>query len=383
MNGKGQMKSNWHHFFISLLFLASISLPLVFSDRVGGKLSEGENRYLASFPTFLTEDMKLAQGIKTQMENWLDDNIGFRTRMKSIQAYIDLKIFRISPSPSVAIGKSGWLFYTEDRNIEIGLGTYHLPEDKLLSLGENLEEFHQELAKNGIEFVLMLTPSKASIYPEFVRGDATTGVTLVDTVSDFLRNKTSFPVINTKPALLEAKKTEQVYYKTDTHWNSKGVYTGYRTVINSLNELGLLYTPVADISTYTDRRLSDLIDIMGAQSFYPLEKYEAIEINSPKAERVETGDFYNELSGLMQLYDPVPDFYLFRNNSVEEKTIILFGDSFTLNDFNRLLAENCSTLVYMYSYDYRSEILANIMELVKPDIFLMEVTERYISVLSE
>ena len=42
---------------IVIVLLSAITLPLVFSDKAGGRMSETENRYLATFPAILTKDM--------------------------------------------------------------------------------------------------------------------------------------------------------------------------------------------------------------------------------------------------------------------------------------------------------------------------------------
>jgi len=40
-------------------------------------------------------------------------------------------------------------------------------------------------------------------------------------------------LIDVRRELIEAKKNQQVYYKTDTHWNQRGAFVGYSKIINS------------------------------------------------------------------------------------------------------------------------------------------------------
>ena len=37
-------------------------------------------------------------------------------------------------------------------------------------------------------------------------------------------------MLDLRPALREAKAKEQVYYKTDTHWNWRGAFAAYRVI---------------------------------------------------------------------------------------------------------------------------------------------------------
>ena len=132
-------------YVIIVVFLASIILPLVFSDKAGGKISKTENRYLAPFPTILNPEMRLAHGVRAGLENWIDDNVGFRTQMKKIQADIDVSIFHISPSSLVHIGNDGWYYFTGDNNLEIAMGTYPLTPDLLERIKVNQERIQQAL----------------------------------------------------------------------------------------------------------------------------------------------------------------------------------------------------------------------------------------------
>ena len=44
------MQSNKNNVFLITVFIAAIILPLIFSDKEGGRISAMENRYLATFP---------------------------------------------------------------------------------------------------------------------------------------------------------------------------------------------------------------------------------------------------------------------------------------------------------------------------------------------
>jgi len=346
----------------------------VFSDKAGGKISTTEKRYLASFPTIFTPEMRLAPGIKSGLENWINDNTGFRTQMKKLQIDIDFRVFHVSPSSLVHIGKGGWYYYTGNNDLEIALGTYPITPDLLEKIKVNQERIQQALKKKGIDYVIVFTPSKGSVYPEYLGGgNFIVRETAIDVISDYLRKNTTIPIINTKPDLLQAKKSEVVYFKTDAHWNEAGAYIGYRLTINTLNKLGMIHSSPIDISTMPSTINGEFSDLMGDADLLAPEPYEATQITSPNAVKIESGD-YNKIQALMQSDNLKYYFFSYQNMSAEKKKLLVYGDSFFASwKIRELLAENFSEFDYIWSYDVRN----NVLEQIKPDIFILEVAERY------
>ncbi len=372
------MTSNKHHFLLIIFFWAAISLPLVFSDKAGGKVSKIENRNLAVFPDILTKDMKLASGIRSGLENWINDNIGFRTQVKKLQINIDFKVFDISPNNDVVVGKDGWYFYNSGNNLELALGTYPVTQDQLIKIKENQEKIQRALNNKGIEYVIVLIPSKVSIYPEYIRGDFSVRTTAIDIVADYLQKNTTIPIINVKPIFLEAKQNERIYFKNDTHWNEKGSYIGYCSIITKLNEIGIIHSSPIAISTVPGNRIGDLTVIMGISDFVPPEPTDEIQILSPNANLIQAGIYFDNLNALIKSEGGVPAVYSYQNDKIETKKLLIYGDSFFAGHLPGLLAENFSGVDYIWSHLVRNEMI----ELVKPNVVMLELTERNILLLA-
>ena len=66
-------------------FVAMLALPLIFSDKTGGKLQADENRWKAKAPSSLVPH----KGLTKEIENWIDDNCGGREIAKSFYNLID------------------------------------------------------------------------------------------------------------------------------------------------------------------------------------------------------------------------------------------------------------------------------------------------------
>ncbi len=199
---------------IAAIFLAMLYLPLVFINHIPNKVSELEKRSLANFPVFSTHEGKLASGIRSSFENWLNDNIGFRDLFVSVYSNIQYNIFGRSPNSMVELGKDGWMYYTQDRNLKIASGEYVLLQKELESILKQQQRINDKLKSQGIEYVLVLPPSKVSIYPEYIRsGDYQVRETPVDQLAQYIQTHSDIKVIPLKQALLEAKKEGQVFLR--------------------------------------------------------------------------------------------------------------------------------------------------------------------------
>jgi len=364
-----------NHLFLIILFLAAIALPLVFSDKLAGKVSAMEKRTLAEFPRLLAEDGKLSPTFGSDLEKWIDDRVGLRVQAKSIQAFIDFKVLNTSPSKDVIVGSDGWFFYAGENNLEFAPVPRPLAQGELERIKQVQEAIQASMQKRGIKYVLVFIPSKESVYPEYMGGGFSVRDTTVDIVADYLQKNTTIPVINLKPDLLEAKKSEQVYYKNDTHWNGLGSYTGYSVIIHGLNDLGFIHSAPEAVTTSPSTHVGDLAVMMGGEDFLLPEAYDVIKKSPDHTVEITSGGDYDRLKALM---DPeqVSHFSEYQNTSAEKVKLLIIGDSFF--DGLRLpwlLAENFSQVDFVWTRFLKNEYV----EQLKPDVVMVEMTERYIT----
>lgn len=375
-------KTNISNLIVVIAFLLLIFLPPLMMNRESGKISETENRYLAPFPKILNEDGELVDGFKGSFENWLNDNIGYRNQFVKTSSNIQYNLLHKSPSEKVQIGKDGWFFYTLDNNIEIAKGTYGINKELLENIKNTQEELQKYFNEKGIEYVLVLPPSKVSIYPEKISGGQYSLMkTPVDIVSEYLREHTTIHVIDMKEQLLEAKKNRQVFFKTDTHWTEEGAYVGYKKIINDFNKFGFVTSKPVEITLREEYRRGEFSAMMGDSELLPKEKYNATQVVSPKAERVSEGERFNRLS---QMNDKLSfsSIYQYKNKTISENKILIYGDSmFESWNMKELLAEHFSelTFVRVKQTDFQNQIDKEMLDVLDPNIVVLEITERYIN----
>ena len=95
----------------------------------------------------------------------------------------------------------------------------------------------RDLAAQGIDFIVVVSPNKESIYPEFLPDDIQQ-INLksqMDQLVDYMDQNGQTRIIDLRTLLLDAKNSGQVYNRTDTHWNEPGAYLVYRKMLDSLS----------------------------------------------------------------------------------------------------------------------------------------------------
>lgn len=371
-------KINYGQTMITIGFLCLLLFPLLAMNRQDSKLSEAENRYLAPFPQIFDAQGKLNLSIRSQMEDWVNDNIGFRDQFLKLYANVKYRIFHSSPTPSVEIGEDGWFFRTYDNNRKIAEGEYPL---SLIDIANVQQRYKDYFASKNIEYLLFLPPSKISIYPEKLAGGEYTVIeTPVDMIADYLAENTTVPTVSFKKALLEHKEINgPLYFKTDTHWNEKGAYVAYMSVIEQMTQMGLIQTEPVEVEFYPDVFRGEFSAMMGDKELLPLDQIKKSRIINPKAIQITEGDVIEILEKDHQQTQSTGYFH-FVNPSSGGKKILIYGDSMFV-DWNlpHLLAENFSELTYIWINQgrYPNQILPETVEAIQPDIVVLEIAERY------
>lgn len=166
-------------------------------------------------------------------------------------------------------GQGNWLFLGNAiDNTVAKLKLAFEPKEKNLIFVKNTFKSIVDVAEtNDIQVVFLLGPNKSTIYREFLPSELVASPTrYVDFYLDRLREIENLTVYDPTLDLLNAKGQEGIlYYRTDTHWNSKGAYLAFRSLISALDY------KVPNVSFSLDKSVKgDLIDISRLNNF-PLE----------------------------------------------------------------------------------------------------------------
>lgn len=390
-----------------LLFLGILSYPL-FSQF---SFLQKSLRY-ASHKIMLNSEKKginpFLNGVANfpaMLENYRKRHFRTPREYINIDSLIKIYALRVSPTSKVAMGKNGF-FYEGfgSRRVERGivekfdnisdyLGQIPFSEAELRQWKRALEERRFWLKQQGSEFVFVLAPTKAFVYPEYLpdKLNSQKGVTRYEQLSRYLRNETDIHFIDLLPPLLAAKKHYSypyLFYKSDFHWNFFGSFIAYREIIRKMNEffpdkeLEPLPLDAFEMDIDTQWYHKRFIRLLGLPAYlHPDEDYITMVpaagniLNSVAA--VPSEGIHDVRIKKEKIYDSngrSMDIRLILNPLAGEKSILLLGDSF-LEKCELYLSAHFQRLL---SYRTIVNFPRQIFHFEHPEIVLQEVLNMFI-----
>ncbi len=197
-----------------------------------------ENRQMATRPLLTLDNYET---FSSDYTSYFNDNLQFRNTLITINSAIDYFCFGRSSSDKVVIGKDNWLFYSrvdDGDPISCYKGTNLYSEEELESIAANCISQRDFVESQGKEFVIFIAPNKERMYSEYMperygRPAENYGVLQL---YNYLKNNTDLRVIYPYDELMLAKENvnENIYFKTDTHWNYLGAYVGATALMKEL-----------------------------------------------------------------------------------------------------------------------------------------------------
>ena len=216
-----------------LVFAACLVAPAIrhFLTTDAG-VSKSEKRRLASLPA-VPSRLQDAEKYMSNMEEYLNDNFGFRSFLlfagNAAKYYFGLQV-----TPDVLMGKDGWLFLGRLQNIvEQYQGRDLFTPKSLRDWVDEMECRRKWLSRLGIEFVIVVPPSKHTIYEEYLPDHIRVSKkqTRLDQLLSYAGRHSELTIVDLRGELLHEKSRFQLYMKTDSHWNEFGGYFGYRELM--------------------------------------------------------------------------------------------------------------------------------------------------------
>jgi hypothetical protein len=127
------------------------------------------------------------------------------------------------------------MFYTGEGNMDDYQCARTFTPQQVQAMRVNLESIQADLAQQGVHFLVVIAPNKESIYPEFVPSSVQRmdRETRLDVWQEGMQGS-PVQVLDLRPAMLAGKNETQVYYRTDTHWNTYGAYLAYLEMLKTL-----------------------------------------------------------------------------------------------------------------------------------------------------
>jgi hypothetical protein len=346
------------HILISV-FLVAISAPLAV-QLAGNAASSAahEKRKLATLPS-APRTWTAIKEYPGKFAAYYGDRFGLRATLIRWHALAMHHVFRMSPTDKVLEGRDGWLFYADDSSLEDYRSLTPFKPAELERWRRVLEEQHDWLAARGITFVVAFACDKHVIYPEYLpagyrRADQPYRV---EVLADYLRKNSRLKVAALREPLLTGKATDRLYHKTDTHWNDRGAFIGYREIVQALG-----VTPLAYRQENVTTAGWDLARMMGLDDLIHEEDRRLVPVPPRRAKVVEEDrhdENWNQGRVALEISDPsLPKAVMLRDS---------FGSPLI-----PFLAEHFRRSVFLWRYDFAVDVI----EQEKPNVVIWLMTSR-------
>lgn len=207
---------------VFLVLFFSISLTFSLGIVAFGESKAGGNEVLSDVPKFKLKNGSLNLNYFADLSSWINDRFFLRQEMITLDNVVTAQGFGTSGEKKVIVGKDGWLFFND--TLDDYTGTTPLTEREMFGVIKNIQLMDEYCKLNGRDFAFVIAPNKNSVYGEFmpdygVKSDyRDSEKVMVALKQSGVKTPDLFEAIGSKP--------EQLYFKHDSHWSSKGAALG-------------------------------------------------------------------------------------------------------------------------------------------------------------
>lgn len=345
--------------FVAVFLLLLMAPNLVLFLGFESKIADNENLKFKEFPKI---DIKKPKQSLSSFNSYYLGNFGFKKT--AVNQYISFKknILNEEPLPNYNItGKDGWYFLGNHYNNvfynSFGITDYNQVKD----ISNYLNKINQYLTSKNIKFYVVFPPNKHHIYSEYLPFQLEKEETLYSFLKSDLEENSTVSLIDLHSLLLKEKKENQLYYKTDSHWNDLGAFIAYQHIIDYIKkDMSIQKLQLEDYNISTE------LKVLG-------DNTQMVNIK----EKTEVINFENKTPSKIKTLSDDQRFLHFKNESKDYK-LMLYRDSFS-NALIPFFNETFGDAIYIRDYNINKSNIEN----HKPDIVILELVERNINYLNK
>lgn len=324
--------------------------------------SNHEKREMASAPTFSFENYDSYTG---ELDRYINDNLPLRNDLVRLNSLINITIFDTSYDQEAIIGTDNWLFYNRYADhdpLSNYLGLDLLSEEELQEMAQKVVELRDELAPDGREFLFVIVPNKTRVYSEYMPkryGQPAADYRALQ-LSDYLQNHTDVNTLYLYDDMMEAKSKlkQDLYYRSDDHWNMIGGYIGASVILHELGiEMPAIDSDEIQITQkgYNDGDLAELLNI--AEQYKDTSPYYEVSGYDNHDSKVVENDFQNMISCCAE--------------GADNRKVYFIRDSFSSNMISFIGSQFNESYFRHFSTFSKKEV-----DELSPDIVVVEFVER-------
>lgn len=317
-----------------------------------------ENRHLAETPRLHGD---LRQFTK-DAEAYVNDHFGMRSLLVTSSNLLQTDILGETETERVWIGKDGWLFLRSPEIAQDIRGTNLFDEEELRQWKDHLDARSSSLASRNIRYLFVIVPDKHTIYPEHLPDSIVpTGKQRIAQLADYLREYSVTTVLNLTTAINDAKASQPLYLKLDTHWASRAAFAAHRAIIQALG-LPIRLREGDMAITREIPTLAVLARFLALEDAFTKEYYDVLRPENPTAFVAKPEGPENDGSTLIT-----------RSGDATLPKALIYRDSFG-DQLAPFLAEYFSQAVFIRKPKLR-DISTEDLALYDPDIVMEIISE--------
>lgn len=312
--------------------------------------------------------LSLTLGTLTQWRKYLVENFGGRAQLIRMNAELRANVLGVSTNPKVLVGRSGWLYLADEYGVEDIRHQMPFSEQELREWGDFLIGIDRWAKKRGIPFLLTFTLNKQTVYPEYLPGWVTKvgPASRLDQLKTYLKEHADITTVDLRETML-AGKHEQLYYKTDSHWNDLGMILAAEPITRQLHA----WFPKVQVSSRADFDVThsqisggDLARMLGSRDLRTDEQVNLL----PRTARHAVFSDGTERTGVDVRYQ---EFLISQREGAPIGRAVIYRDSF-LNTMIAILAESLGRGVFVWG----AEVDYKLLEREHPDVVILQMIER-------
>lgn len=334
--------------------------------------SSDENRTLAKLPT-RPQNLSQIKDFFASTESYLNDHFGNREHY-IYRYHRELKkhFGHASYNDTVIQGLDGWLFYNDFNLIKDFFGLVRLNDQDLDAWLLQANEKARWFESQGIHYLYIVPPNKQAIYSQYVMKHALIkkGYSRYEQMVQHSQEKLPEYMVDLHSLLRAESKDKELYYKLDTHWNSRGAYIAFQEI---MARIATWYSKEKFVTTFEfendkTRNTGDLARLIMQTDLtdtYP-------QLKKIKKCRPTSHHPSYDLSNINQTPGRVSSTETCADKNLR---IVVFRDSF-FSALKPLFSQNFAEIVFLWkNYDHQNVL--EILDYFKPDIVIEEVVERH------
>ncbi len=282
-----------------------------------------------------------------------------------IQKYNQLRMDigdRVFP-PYVIVGPDGWLQHTFTDNIDDFQKVIPLPAARIKSFNKYMALADEYGRENNIQILIVVAPSKTTIYPDKLPSQIVPigQTSRLDQMLESVDTYSNIQILDLRSTFISARKEQDVYFITDSHWNQQGAYIAYSETIKTLSE------------KYPELQPYPLDAIQFTESYVPRDLSRIIKagyITEKSMTREKLPDFVKS--------QQLPDHFGYHESTwipgSTAPVALIYHDSFGYANLNDYLLLNFSKAYFIH---HQSEQFINpqTVDRFQPNIIIIEIVE--------